>query len=94
MLKVNQFVGCELLEDISFWGGIHIKKGTIIKGVIKRFEKFWVSILGLAIPLDKVQIILDGLNNTNCPDCDSPDIDVTDDGREGKCHSCGLEWWV
>ncbi len=43
---------------------------------------------------DQEGYAIDWLNNTNCPNCDSLDIDVTDDGREGKCYSCGLEWWV
>lgn len=55
-MKIGQVVSCKFLDNVSFWGGIHIKKGHVIIGEAKRLEKSWVAICGLAIPLDKVQL--------------------------------------
>lgn len=59
-IEVGSIVECRFLEDISFWGGLVIKKGQTLSGLVTRWQPennfLKVGIVPLAIPIDRVEI--------------------------------------
>ncbi len=59
-IEVGIRVECKFLEEVVFWGGIYLKPGQTLSGIVRRWQPdrnfICLSDIPLAIPINKIEI--------------------------------------